>query len=74
MYALRHSDPKLREACEIVLHALKDEETRRIAPLRNMMERTALQKTIAQKIAGDERSAVEIMAEIMKLLEKDMIW
>lgn len=74
MYALKHSDPKLREACEIVLHALKDEETRRIAPLRNMMERTALQKTIAQKMAGDERSAIEIMAEIMELLEKDMIW
>ena len=57
-----------------VLDSLDMEEAYRVSPYKLFLERRALQETISRKMGGDERSTLEIMAEIIELLKNDKIW
>jgi hypothetical protein len=43
-------------------------------PLGDNIDRLAWQRTLAEKINGDERDAMRIFEEVRALLEKDEIW
>lgn len=74
LFAAKHSDLKLREACKVIIDNLTDEEGRRISPQKLFLDRRALQETISRKLGGDTRDALVIMEEIRELLKNKMIW
>lgn len=73
-YRLTHSDMKIREACDVLLHDIERLASFRFVPIGDDINRRAWQRTLAEKIHGDEREAMAIFEEVKALLEKDEIW
>ena len=73
-YKITHSDMKIRDACDILLHNIERISALRFVPLGDNLDRRAWQRTLAEKINGDEREAMRIFEEVRALLEKDEIW
>ena len=65
---------KIRDACDILLHNIERISALRFVPLGDNLDRRAWQRTLAEKINGDEREAMRIFEEVRALLEKDEIW
>ena len=72
-YKLTHPDPKIRTACDVILQKIENIEALRFVPMGDDKERQALQIALRLKMGGDERSALEIIAEVKALLDKDML-
>ena len=74
MYKATNSDTKVRAACDEIIHYIDKWEAKRITPSDSLLDARALQEAIAARLAGDQRSALEIIAEIKKLLSEDAIF
>lgn len=73
-YRLHHPQVEIREACDVILKNIENIEKFRYAPLGDEKERMAMQIALTKKMNGDERAALEIIAEVKALLERDEIW
>ena len=71
-YRMSHADSKIRQACDIILENIEKVESLRYVPLGDPTERRALMLTLKQKLGGDERDAIEILAEVKALLSNDL--
>ena len=67
-------DNQIRKACSIIIDSIDTNDAYRYTPHFSIWEVKALQQTIAQKMRGDERSAVEIMAILEKEFKENDIW
>lgn len=74
MLRLTTSDMKIRDACDALIEALEKRELRRLTPNHQFKEMQVLQAVIRQKIGGDSRSALEILAEIQELIFNNEIF
>lgn len=74
MYREKHFDPRLREACDILLKNLSRNELLRVCEKRDALEYEILSRTIAVKMGGSEKDVTEIVAEIRSLLERGEIF
>lgn len=73
-YRMHHPQADIRQACEVILKNIENLEKLRYAPLGDEKERMAMQIALTKKLNGDERAALEIIAEVKALLDKDEIW
>ena len=73
-YSQLHSNPDVRTACDAIIKYIDANATRRFTPRNLYIEARAMQEAIAARLAGDKRSALEIMQEIKYLLENDLIF
>lgn len=73
-YRMHHPQADIRQACEVILKNIENIEKLRYAPLGDEKERMAMQIALTKKLNGDERAALEIIAEVKALLDKDEIW
>ena len=73
-YRMSHPQQDIRTACDVILKNIENLEKLRFAPLGDEKERMAMQIALTKKLNGDERAALEIIAEVKALLEKDEIW
>lgn len=71
LVTLEHTsgDPVVRKACRAIIDALEVKKMRILTPHQLLDEVEVLRHVIALKCGGDERSAVEIIAEVSKLLQ-----
>lgn len=72
-YKLHHPQANIREACDVLLKNIEKLGSFRFVPLGDEIERIAMQITLKRKIEGDKASALEIIAEVKALLEKDSL-
>lgn len=72
-YKLHHLQPDIRTACDVILKHIESIEKFRFVPLGDEKERMAMQIALTRKLGGDERSALEIIAEVKALLDKDQL-
>ena len=73
-YRMNHPQQDIRTACDVILKNIENLEKLRYAPLGDERERMAMQIALTKKLNGDERAALEIIAEVKALLERDEIW
>ena len=73
-YRMSHPQAEIRTACDVILKNIENLEKLRFAPLGDEKERMAMQIALTKKLNGDSRAALEIIAEVKALLEKDEIW
>lgn len=73
-YRESHSDPKIREACDVVVKNIDRIGNLRFIPMGDNIEIRALQMALAARLNGDKRSALELIAEVKKLLTEDVIF
>lgn len=73
-YRMSHPQQDIRTACDVILKNIENLEKLRFAPLGDEKERMAMQIALTKKLNGDSRAALEIIAEVKALLEKDEIW
>ena len=72
-YRINHPQQDIREACDTILKNIENLEKLRYVPLGDDKERMAMQIALSRKLGGDERAALEIIAEVKALLENDML-
>ena len=72
MYRIKHGDPKIRQACDIILENIDRLEALRYKPIGDNKEVRALQLALARKMGGDERDCITIIEEIKALLDNDI--
>ena len=72
-YKLHHPQERIRAACDVLLKNIESIDALRFTPLGDELERMAWQITLSRKIGGDIRSAIEVLAEVKELLQKDSI-
>lgn len=72
MYRIKHGDPKIRQACDIILENIDRLEALRYKPMGDNKEVRALQLALARKMGGDERDCITIIEEIKALLDNDI--
>lgn len=73
-YRERHFDVKIREACDAIIRYIDSHEVSRLTPKEIDIQSRSWQEVIAARLRGDQRSALEIMSEMKKLLENDLIF
>lgn len=69
-----HADLDIRKACDILITYLNREGVRRILRKNDPIELNAIQRALAAKMAGSQRSIVELAAEIQEMLENNEIF
>ena len=74
MYKLNHGDVKIREACDVILQYIQEQEIRRIAPRESAIDARAWQMALAARMAGDKREALELVQTIREMLSRDEIF
>lgn len=72
-YRQYHVDPKIRQACDVILSALDSTEARRVAPGDRLIESQILQAAIKLKMDSPERDIIQILAEVTRLITKKEI-
>ena len=72
-YKLHHPQERIRAACDVLLKNIESIDALRFTPLGDELDRMAWQITLSRKIGGDIRSAMEVLAEVKELLQKDSI-
>lgn len=68
LYRMTHTDPKVRLACDTLIQNIERIASLRFVPLGDNKDRLALQHTLAAKLNGDERSAQDILQEMIELI------
>lgn len=74
VFAQSHPDPKIRMACQTIIDTIQTRDLYRYTNDFNIWQVKALQAAIKLKMDGDERSTLEIMAELEVLLKNNEIW
>ena len=74
VYRSLHADIKVREACDIIIQYIDSQEMRRMTPRELLIDSRAWQEALSAKMSGDQRNALEIVAEIKNMLAKDLIF
>lgn len=74
LYRARHADAKIREACDILLKEIDLTNLVNYSPKHHYKEARALQIALANKMSGDVRSVGEILDEVLRLINEDMIF
>ena len=72
-YKLHHPQERIRMACDEILKNIEHLDSFRFVPLGDDRERLALQIALRRKLDGDERAALEIIAEVKALLDNDTL-
>lgn len=72
-YKLHHPQQEIRTACDVILKNIEHLDSFRYAPLGDEHERMAMQIALSRKLNGDQRAALEIIAEVKALLDKDKL-
>lgn len=73
-YAATHPDHKIREACKVLVDSIDVRDIYRYTDNFDIWEVKALQGAIQLKMGGDERSTLEIIAQLEELIKKGEIW
>lgn len=73
-YKLNHGDVKVREACDVILQYIQENEIRRITPRESVIDARAWQMALAARMAGDKREALELVESIRQMLARDEIF
>lgn len=73
-YAATHPDHKIREACKVLVDSIDVREIYRFTDSFDIWQVKALQGAIQLKMGGDERSTLEIVAQLEELIKKGEIW
>ena len=73
-YAATHPDHKIREACKVLVDSIDVRDIYRYTDSFDIWQVKALQGAIQLKIGGDERSTLEIIAQLEELIKKGEIW
>jgi len=73
-YAATHPDKKIREACRILVDSIDVRDIYRYTDNFDIWQVKALQGAIQLKMGGDERSTLEIVAQLEELIKKGEIW
>lgn len=73
-YKMTHPQEKIRTACDIILKNIESFESFRFVPLGDEKERRAIQIALSRKLGGDEKTALEIIAEVKALLDQNEVW
>ena len=73
-YKLSHGDVKVREACDVILQYIQENEIRRITPRESVIDARAWQMALAARMAGDKREALELVESIRQMLARDEIF
>lgn len=73
-YAATHPDHKIREACKVLVDSIDVREIYRYTEDFDIWKVKALQGAIQLKMGGDERSTLEIIAQLEELIKKGEIW
>lgn len=71
-YRETHTDPKVRMACDEIIHNIERIGALRFRPMGDNKDARALQLALMKKIGGDERDAITIIEEIKALLDNDL--
>lgn len=70
-YSLTHPDRKIRDACAIIIDSIDVRDLYRFTSDFDIWQVKALQAAIQLKMGGDERSTVELIAELEELIKKN---
>ena len=73
-YAATHPDHKIREACKVLVDSIDVHDIYRYTDSFDIWQVKALQGAIQLKMGGDERSTLEIIAQLEELIKKGEIW
>lgn len=73
-YAAAHPDHKIREACKVLVDSINVRDIYRYTDSFDIWQVKALQGAIQLKMGGDERSTLEIIAQLEELIKKGEIW
>jgi len=73
-YEATHPEQKIREACKILIDSIDVRDIYRYTHKFDIWEVKALQGAIQLKMGGDERSTLEIIAQLEQLLKNNEIW
>lgn len=73
-FSQTHPDPKIREACSVIIDTIGTRDLYRYTPDFDIWKVKALQAAIKLKLGGDERSTVELVAELEHLLKNGEIF
>ena len=73
-YAASHPDKKIREACKVLIDSIDVRDIYRYTDSFDIWQVKALQGAIQLKMGGDERSTLEIIAQLEELIKKGEIW
>lgn len=73
-YAATHPDHKIREACKVLVDSIDVRDIYRYTDNFDIWQVKALQGAIQLKMGGDERSTLEIIAQLEELIKKGEIW
>lgn len=73
-YQQTHLDPKIHNACQVLLDNLTRDEWLELAEQRTHSEYVILQRCLAAKLGGDQRDIEVIIAELREILSNGTIW
>lgn len=73
-YAATHPDHTIREACKVLIDSIDVRDIYRYTDSFDIWQVKALQGAIQLKMGGDERSTLEIIAQLEELIKKGEIW
>lgn len=73
-YAATHPDMKIRQACKVLIDSIDVRDIYRYTDTFDIWKVKALQGAIQLKMGGDERSTLEIIAQLEELIKKGEIW
>lgn len=73
-YQSTHLNPKIHEACEILLKNLSRDDMRRLSTMNDATQVEVLQRALSIKMKWPEKDVAEIIAELRQTLAKDGIF
>lgn len=73
-YRELHADPKIREACDVLLNTLTRVEIRRLVESPDWLEIEVMQRTIAHQLRYPQDDLILVMSQIRELLTKKEIF
>lgn len=73
-YQLTHLNPKIHEACEVLLQNLSRDDMRRLSTMNDAAQVEVLQRALSIKMKWPEKDVAEIIAELRQTLAKDGIF
>jgi len=73
-YAATHPEHKIREACKVLVDSIDVRDIYRYTDNFDIWQVKALQGAIQLKMGGDDRSTLEIIAQLEELIKKGEIW
>lgn len=74
LYRMQQTDEKIVLACDTLIQNIDRIDSLRFVPLGDNKDRLALQRTLARKLGGDERSAQSILQEMIAILNDNNLF